>query len=599
MNESTVTQTNEMDVSNEQNTSSASIEFHDATEDEKLLDETTEDDGAKDDSMADPSFRTRAMIPDNARRPSTRSRQDDDLLLGLHMAYIVSEPQNYKQALNDKNCDRWREAMKEEYNSLIKNNTWELVERPPKEVIVDNKWVFKVKENKNDSTIFKARLVARGFTQEYGINFYETFSPVVRFTSIRTILAIAAQKKMSIKQFDVKTAFLNGELNETVYMEQPIGFTDGSRKVCKLKKSLYGLKQSSRCWNEKFTESIKLFGFFQCESDSCVFVSRQNGKLTILAIHVDDSIIVGEDLNDVLAVIKHLGEIFEIKEMNIGCFLGLEIQQNADKSIFLHQSSYAEKVLNRFDMQNCNGISTPSDPNQTMYSFDDSDASSYPYRELVGSLMYLAVGTRADIAYAVGIASRFVENPTVAHERAAKRILKYLKKTLTFGILYLSSETNELFVYSDADYAGCLDTRRSTSGSAFIYGSGIISWNSVRQKSVSGSTTESEYVASALCVRELTWLEMLFHQILGSKLLEIKLYMDNQSAIRLIKNPEFHKRTKHIDVAYHTVREKYKRGLFTLEYINTKEMLADIFTKALPAPVFQYLTTKLGIVNAM
>lgn len=284
--------------------------------------------------------------------------------------------------------------------------------------------------------------------------------------------------------------------------------------------------------------------------------------------------------------------------MNIGCFLGLEIEQNKDKSIFVHQTTYAKKVLKRFNMENCNGTSTPSDPNQSMYSFDESDASTFPYRELIGSLMYLAVGTRADIAHAVGIASRFVEKPTVVHERAAKRILKYLNKNLNFGILFLSSETNELLVYSDADYASDMDTRRSTSGSVFIYGGGAISWNSTRQKSVSASTTESEYIAASLCVRELTWLKVLFCEILDANFLKITLFMDNQSAIRLIKNPEFHKRTKHIDIAYHIIREKYEQGLFTLEYINTKEMLADIFTKALPTQAFQYLTSKLGIVKA-
>lgn len=292
-----VTQSNEMNVSN-----TSTNEFHDAaestTENENVLTDTMLDDSAMDDSSLDPSFRTRARTTENARRPNTRSTQEEELLLGL-LAFMVSEPLNYKQALIDKNSERWKIAMQEEYNSLVKNNTWDLVERPSNVVIVDNKWVYKVKDEQNNSpSIFKARLVARGFTQEYGINYYETFSPVVRFTSIRIILAIAAQKKMSIRQFDVKTAFLNGDLKENVYMEQPVGFTDGSQRVCKLKKSLYGLKQSSRCWNEKFSKFIKLFGFFQCKSDSCVFVSRQNKKLTILAIHVDDGIIVGEDLND-------------------------------------------------------------------------------------------------------------------------------------------------------------------------------------------------------------------------------------------------------------------------------------------------------------
>lgn len=281
--------------------------------------------------------------------------------------------------------------------------------------------------------------------------------------------------------------------------------------------------------------------------------------------------------------------------MSVNCFLGLEIKQNADGSIFLHQTTYAKKVLKRFEMENCHGVATPGDPNQSMYSNDESDQSTYPYRELIGSLMYLAIGTRADIAHALGIASRFVEKPSIMHERTAKRILKYSKKTINFGILYLSSEANVLNAYSDADYAGDIDTRRSTSGSAFTYAGGIISWNSSRQKSVSASTTESEYIAASLWVRELVWLKVLFLEILDANLLNVILYMDNQGAIKLIKNPEFHKRTKHIDVAYHIIREKYEQRVFELEYVNTKEMLADVFTKALPSPQFQHLISKLGI----
>lgn len=563
---------------------------------EDTSNESTEDAGAVDSSSKDPTFKTRAGPGDRTQRVKTRSTTRDEELLNLHVAFMVDEPENYKQALKDANCEKWKIAMKEEYDSLLKNHTWELVDRPLGVKIVDNKWVYKLKsERPNAPARYKARLVARGFTQEYGVNYYETFSPVVRFTSIRLILAMAAQRKMHLKQFDVKTAFLNGILKEDVYMEQPVGFEDGSHKVCKLKKSLYGLKQASRCWNEKFTAFIKRFGFTQCKSDQCVFISKNSGILTILAIHVDDGLIVGDNLNDIQSVIKYLGEKFEIKEMEVGCFLGLEIHQLKDKSIFVHQTTYANKVLKRFNMEECNGVATPSDTNQAMYNFDDSDKSNYPYRELIGSLMYLAVGTRADIAYSVGIASRFLENPTIVHEKAAKRILKYIKNTINFGIFYLSTKTNELQAYSDADYAGCLETRRSTSGFAFIFADGIISWSSERQQSVSLSTTESEYIAAAQCVKELVWLRKMLIDILDIDSFKINLHMDNMSAIRLIKNPEFHKRTKHISVRHHFIREIFEENKFVLKHVTTKEMLADIFTKALPAQSFSYLVNRLGM----
>lgn len=551
-------------------------------------------DASNDDLSNDPNFSTRARVNEDADGVVTRGRLRN--LLNFHTAFIVNEPISYKHALEDENCDKWKKAMKEEYDSLMQNNTWELVERPPGEKIVDNKWIYKVKfEQKNQPSRFKARLVARGFTQEYGVNYYETFSPVVRFTSIRIILAIAAKMKMHLKQFDVKTAFLNGDLRETVFMEQPIGFGDGSNKVCKLKKSLYGLKQASRCWNEKFSTFIKLFGFKQCNSDPCVYTSKSNGALTIMAIHVDDGLIVGESVNEIKSVIKYLGEKFEIKEMNVGCFLGVEIQKRADNSIFVHQSTYAEKVLSKFNMQNCNPVSTPSDTNQPIGNFDESNASSYPYRELIGSLMYLAVGTRPDIAHAVGIASRYLEKPTVVHEKSAKRILKYLKNTINFGILFHSDGTYQLNAYSDADFAGDIDSRRSTTGYVFIFGGGAISWCSERQKSVSLSTTESEYMAASQCIREMVWINNALQEILNGKLQTINFFMDNQSAIRLIKNPEFHKRSKHIDVRYHFIREKYIENLFILNYISTDDMIADIFTKALSAQKFKELASKLGL----
>lgn len=321
------------------------------------------------------------------------------------------------------------------------------------------------------------------------MNYFETFSPVVRFTSIRTILAIEAQKKMQMKQFDVETAFLNGDLSENVYMKQPICFDDESGRICKLQKCLYGLKQSSRCWNKKFTVFIKLFGFIESKYDPCVFISKRNNMLTILAIHVDDGILVSENENEIKSVLNYLSKYFDMKEMDVGCFLGLEIRKGADESIFIHQSMYAEKVLNRFNFANCNGISTPSDSNQPLHDFVESELSNYAYRNLIGSLMYLAIGTRPDIAHAVSVAIRFLEKPTVVHERAAKRILRYIKKTLNFGILYTQNSLGEINAYSDADFAGDTSTEKSTSGSVLFIGNNIVSWFSERQQSVSLSTT--------------------------------------------------------------------------------------------------------------
>lgn len=272
----------------------------------------------------------------------------------------------------------------------------------------------------------------RGSTQEYGVDYQETFSPVVKFTSIRSILAMAASKKMKLKQFDVKTAFLNGDLEENVFMKQPIGYDDNS--VCKLVKRLYGLKQASRCWNKKFTTFIEKFDFRMCQSDPCVFVRSGEKNMMILAIYVDDGLIVADDENAFEPVIEHLRREFEIKVFVAKCFLGLEIDHRSDGSIRIHQEAYAKRVLHRFNMADCNAVATPSDCNKNLGEFEAAEETNFPYREAVGSLMYLAVATRPDISFAVGCASRHLEKPATAHVNAVKRILKYIRGSTGMGI---------------------------------------------------------------------------------------------------------------------------------------------------------------------
>lgn len=573
--------------------------IHEVSGDETLDDSNGSDDfvNARQDDSDDPSFRTRASIPDASTRPVTRGMNIFNFLQNhqADLAFMIDEPNTYKQAIESEEKDDWNRAMKEEFDSLIQNETWELVSRPLNECVVTNRWVFKRKINTDGSIErFKARLVARGFTQEYGVNYYETFSPVVRFTSIRMMVAIAVNRKMKIKQFDVKTAFLYGELSENVFMKQPKGFEDGTNRVCKLRKSLYGLKQASRCWNRRFKYFIEVFGFVACPSDPCVFVSNRNNSLMILAIHVDDGLIISDSDEDIHMVIIHLQKQFEIKVMQVGCFLGIQIEKNKDGSIFIHQQAYAQKVLNRFEMNNCNTVCVPSDPSQVLHEFAESELSVCSYREMVGSLMYLAVATRPDISFSVGLVSRFLEKPTIVHENAVRRILKYLKGTLKYGILYSGNHDEKLLGYSDADYAGDNVTRRSTSGFAFLYGNGIISWCSERQKSVSLSTTESEYIAASNAVKELVWLKRILNELLD-KNVDVVFHMDNQSAIRLIKNPEFHKRSKHIDVRYHFIREKFEENCFKLEFLPSNEMIADIFTKPLAKDKFEFFRSLMNV----
>lgn len=517
-------------------------------------------------------------------------------LISMAMISIQSEPRSYQEAIESIESEKWLKAMKEEIDSLSVNNTWILVQKPLKQKVIDCKWVFKIKNNPDDTIErYKARLVARGFNQEHGIDYEETFSPVVRYDSIRAILAIVAAKKLKMKQFDVKTAFLYGDLKEDVFMKQPKGFYDGSDKVCKLRKSLYGLKQSSRCWNQKFKDFIVEFGFEVSSADPCVFTKNTKEETLILCIYVDDGMIFGNSDESIDLVIDHLQRKFEVKVINAGWFLGMEIDRLNDGSIFIHQTAYARKIIKKFQMDDCNSVGVPSDTNQRLTQHDDSESSNYPYRQLIGSLLYLANGTRPDISYAIGVASRYLENPSISHVNAAKRILKYIKGTMSYGILYGSTGKIIISGYSDSDYAGCLDTRRSTTGYVFTLNGSAITWCSRRQASTTRSTAEAEYIAASEASSELVWLNRLLGEIVPNQFDTPILHIDNESALKLVKNPVLHRRTKHIDVAYHFIRDKYDEGEFSIESISTHDQLADSLTKALPKARFEFLREMIGI----
>lgn len=537
-------------------------------------------------------------ILENRLRDRNKGNKDNvdkgpNLNFSALMSTIYDEPTSFQEAMKSSNKNDWVLAMEEELESLARNKTWIMVYPPDGQKLVDNKWVYKVKYNLDGSLKqFKARLVAKGFTQKYGVDYEEVFSPVVKFSSIRAILSIVATRKMTIRQFDVKTAFLYGDLEEQVYMRQPEGFDDKSGKVCKLMKSLYGLKQSSRCWNKKFTKFIKENQLIQSVADPCVFTSED--KTLILALYVDDGLIAATSEDKIRDVISQLSKYFEMKFFRAECFLGLEIERYDDGSISLHQTNYSRKIISRFNMDDCKTVTTPLDVNQVAEVFADSRDTKFPYRESVGSLIYLAIATRPDISFAVGVVSRFLDNPTSAHVNNVKRIFKYLKSTINYGIYVTSNNPIKLLGYSDADYAADKETRRSTSGFVFFYNGNIISWGSERQRSVALSTTESEYIAACVAVKELIWFQRLIEELTGSKI-ETEFNMDNQSAIRLIKNPEFHKRTKHIDVRYHFIREKFEARMFSLRYVTSDEQLADIFTKPLPKCRFELLRNLLCI----
>lgn len=312
----------------------------------------------------------------------------------------------------------------------------------------------------------------------------------------------------------------------------------------------------------------------------------------MLGLFIDDGLIAATDKEDIANLLEYLTKAFEIRVLPADYFLGFEIDQKQNGSIHLRQTAYTKKILAKFNMLESNSVSTPAECNSA--TFPSDLAVNYPFREAVGSLMYLSIGTRPDISFAVGKVSRKLNKPNEVDVLAVKRIFKYLNGTKHYGIIYEKNAELALDCFSDSDYGGDPDTRRSTTGFVFIFGSGAISWSSQLQKCVTLSSTEAEYVASSQAVRDLVWIRQLVSDLevsFGSTVLK----MDNQSAIRLVKNPEFHKRTKHIDIAYHFIREKYNKGFFELVNVPTDEQVADILTKALPIEKLHKFRALMGV----
>lgn len=522
-----------------------------------------------------------------------------------------TEPSSYTEAISCADAEHWIPAIFDEYESLIQNGTWSLCPLPTGRKAIQGKWILKFKPGYKDvAPRFKARFVSKGYSQIFGLDYIETFSPVVKHYSLRVVLAIAAAKDLEMIQLDIKTAFLYGDLQEEIYMEQPEGFVVPGQEdqVCRLLKSIYGLKQASRAWNKKFHDFILKFGLTQSHADPCVyFRHRREGEVdeefTVLIIYVDDGIIFSNQKHILTDILEHLKTVFEIRSFPADRFVGVDIIRDRSlRTIHISQPDYISKIVEKFNMVNCNPLAAPADPScrlsPDMSPQNDeemADMKNTPYREAVGSLMHVMVMTRPDIAYAVGQVAQYSQKPGQQHWRAVKRILAYLHKTRLLGIRYGGNNT-ALTGYCDSDYAGDLQTRRSTSGFVFIHLGEPVSWASRRQPCVALSTTEAEFVAASEATKEAVWLKQLLAE-LGMDHQPTRLYCDNQSAIALVKNPAFHQRTKHIDVRLFHIREVQESGTVNIEYICSEQQLADIFTKPLAIPRFEKLRNDLNIVQ--
>lgn len=533
------------------------------------------------------------------------SASNDQRLLGLAATIVSGVPNTYKQAMAAHDSRYWQEAMDKELAAHTKNGTWVWKLCPPAVRPIGSRWVFTLKEQATQTTspktIYKARLVAQGFTQVAGVDYSDTFAPVLRYDSLRVLLALAAHFRCNIHQMDVTTAFLYGEVDVPLYMRPPPGVLGPTNHLCFLKRSIYGLKQAPFRWNLVIHGFLTTLGFARTPVEHGIYIKHVSPQIfVIVGLYVDDLLIVGQRMCDIDQLKAQLAARFQMKDLGPACrFLGIELQCDPKKGLVnLSLEKYIENLLNAFNMGDCNPLATPV---PTGHNLTDPDASeplqpsdSTVYRSLIGKLLYASNTVRGDIAYIVGILSRNMAKPSVHHLAAAKRVLRYLKGTANLKLTFTAGKSLRFVGFSDADYAGDVGDRKSTSGCLIQLAGGAISWYSNKQKTVSVSTTEAEYVALAGAVKETVWLLQLF-EALGLKMDHRPIiFEDNRSTAILARHPTLHSRTKHIAIKHHFLRDLLVKKVYDLQDLPTKEMVADFLTKALPKPQFSYLRSKAG-----
>ncbi|KAH9764049.1 retrovirus-related pol polyprotein from transposon RE1 [Citrus sinensis] len=505
------------------------------------------------------------------------------------------EPASVKVALADQ---KWYMAMTDELHALRNNETWTLVPAELATKIVGNKWVFRVKYNPDGSVSkYKARLVAKGFHQTYGVDFFETFSLVVKPCTIRIILSLAVMNHWTIRQLDANNAFLNDVLTEEVFMHQPEGFIDSQHPtyVCKLNKALYGLKQAPRAWYDRLRGSLLQWGFQTSRSDTSLFLKHTGSDILVILIYVDDILVTGSSCAQIEKITALLGFEFALKDLgDFNYFLGLEVTPSS-AGLHLSQTKYVGDILKNAHMLDSKGCNTPMSVADKLYK-DKGKLFENPslYRSVIGSLQYVTL-TRPDIAFTVNKLSQFLAAPTVLYWQACKRVLRYLQCTATYGIQFYNSKSFSLTAFSDADWGSDPDDRRSVGGYCIFLGSNLVSWSSKKQNVVSRSSAESEYRALALTTSEVLWISYLLQELRIQLTSTPVLYCDNKSAEALASNPKYHSQTKHIELDIHFVREHIAKKEFVVEHVSSSSQLADVLTKPLGFDHFAYMRAKLNV----
>ena len=559
--------------------------------------------------------------PLQPRRPSPGGERalaasvSDERSTPVHTGSIVMEPRTYAEAMASPEREQWERAMREELTSIVESHTWTLVRLPDGRKALACKWVFKLKF-KADGSIdrFKARLVAKGYTQKEGLDYTETFAPVARMPSLRALLVIAAAQDLEIHQMDVRTAFLNGELEEDIYMEQPEGFVapgSEAQLVYKLHRSLYGLKQAGRAWYKKIDSALSELGLKRTHSDNCVYVLHEASTIVYILLYVDDLLLISNDIGRLKSIKAELSKRFDMKDLGEAQFmLGIQIHRDRpNRRISLSQSEYVRTILSRFNMGESKPASTPipvgikllrDEPSTPSTDARQDDMNEVPYAQAVGALMYAAMGTRPDITFSTTTLSQFLQKRTRQHWVALKRVLRYLKGTQQAHLVYQptpGSEGQPLAVqgYCDSDWGNDASDRRSITGWVFLLHGSAVSWQSRKQHTTALSSVEAEYMAAAAAAKEAVWWRRFLTELGLPPPGPTILYSDSQGSIALAKNPDHHDRTKHIDMRYHFIREQVAFQAIRTEFIGTERMLADVLTKPLGRDRHEALVGKMGV----
>lgn len=500
-------------------------------------------------------------------------------------------------ALTSSDAKQWKDAIDAEYSQLVKRGVFEKVDNlPPGKRAIGSKVVLKEKlDEYGCHTKFKARIVAKGFSQIPGIDSTDTFLSVAKFTSLHIFLTLAAILDYEIHQIDIIGAYLEGHLDEEIYMRPPKGVGDGG--FWKLLKAIYGLKQAGRKWKERLHDVLLSLGFKQSHADDCLYILRSNGKIILIVlVYVDDMAVASKNLKRITSFKKNLKSHFDTTNLRkIHYILGLHITWDcANRIIYLNQTAYIDSILKRFGMTDCHPVITPLTTNQHLLTLqcpttpiDHEKYSQYAngldYLSLVGSLLY-ATQTRPDIQYAVGQVMQFPNNPGIAHLIACKRILRYLKGTKAFSLQLGGLQYNDgrLIGWSDANWVQDQSDRRSVSGWCFAIDGSVVLWSLKKQTVVATLTVEAEYTASSNAIWEAIWLRHLLKDLDFQQMAATIIYTDSTGSIALLKNPVCHSHAKHIDICYHYIRECIAKGDIKLERVSTHDMIANTLTKALP-----------------